>query len=92
MIETTEWAREILRKAHDAARRFNPTVHIRLARAGAGIQPLLAESPEDGDEPIEIDGVTVWIAAGFDGLIDIEEPHDHIVLRPAGSVPNERAH
>ena len=27
---------------------------------------------------------------GLDGLVDIEEPHDRVVLKPPGSAPNAR--
>jgi hypothetical protein len=31
------------------------------------------------------------VQAGLEGLIDIEEPHDRVVHRPAGSTPNDRS-
>lgn len=90
MLEFTDWAREILGKASEAARRLNPDARVRLARAGAGVQPLLAEEPRPGDEEISLGSATIWVEAGLDGLIDIEEPHDRIVLKPAGSPHNVR--
>jgi hypothetical protein len=90
MLEMTEWARDILTRSQHAARRFNPGATIRLASIGGRIEATLAEAPEPEDQPVELGEVTVYAEAGLDGLIDVEEPHDRIVLRPAGSRPNVR--
>jgi sporulation-control protein spo0M len=90
VIEVTEWARDILTRSHHAASRFNPGTTIRLARAGHEVQAQLAEAPEADDQPIVLGEVTVYVEAGLDGLVDVEEPHDRLVLRPAGSTPNIR--
>jgi hypothetical protein len=90
MVEFTDWARDILSRSQQAARRFNPDAVIRLARTGAGVQAVLAEGPEPGDQPEKVDGVTVYVESGLEGLVDVEEPHDRLVLRPAGSPPNVR--
>jgi hypothetical protein len=34
--------------------------------------------------------MTVLVEEGLEGLLDVEEPHDRLVLRPAGSTPNPR--
>jgi hypothetical protein len=90
MVEFTDWARDILSRSQEAARRFNAEAVIRLAWTGSGVQALLAEGPEPGDQAVEADGVTVYVQAGLEGLVDVEEPHDRLVLRPAGSPPNVR--
>jgi hypothetical protein len=90
MIEFTDWARDILSRSQQAARRFNPDAIIRLARTGAGVQAMLAEGPEPDDRAEEIGGVTVYVEADLEGLVDVEEPHDRLVLRPKGSTPNIR--
>ena len=90
MIEFTDWARDILSRSQQAARRFNPDAVIRLARTGAGVQAALADGPEPGDQEEEVDGVTVYVEAGLEGLVDVEEPHDRLVLKPPGSAPNVR--
>ncbi len=93
MIELTEWAREILSKSQEAAHRFNPDAKIRLTRSGESVQAVLAESPDPEDQEVEVrDGVTLFVERGLEGLVDVEEPHDRLVLRPAGSSPNPRAH
>ncbi len=92
MIEFTEWAREILNKSQAAAARFNPNAKIRLARVGGAVQAVLAEGPEPGDQSAQVDGMTLYFEEGLEGLVDVEEPHDRLVLKPLGSRPNVRGH
>ncbi len=92
MLELTEWAKEILARADAAARRFNPDVLIRLTRQGGGVQAVLAEEPADGDAALSLPTMTLYVERGLEGLVDVEEPHDRLVLRPAGSAPNARGH
>lgn len=90
MIEFTDWAKEILNKSQAAASRFNPDVKIRLARVGGAVQAVLAEAPEPGDQSAQVDGMTLYVEDGLEGLVDVEEPHDRLVLKPLGSRPNVR--
>ena len=90
-LEITEWATDLLRRSLTAARRFDPDVVIRVVPKGAGIDVQLAEAPAPDDLPSGIDDA-ITIAAGVTGLLDAQEPHSEFVLRPAGSIPNERAH
>ena len=90
VVEFTDWARDILWRSQQAARRFNPDAVIRLARTGGGVQALLAEGPEPGDHAETAGEVTVYVERGLEGLVDVEEPHDRLVLRPPGSTPNVR--
>lgn len=92
MLEVTDWARDILVRSQEAARRFDPDARIRLTRTARGVEAILTDAPDPGDEEHEIDGVTVYVEPGLEGLLDIEEPHDRLVLRPAGSAPNAREH
>lgn len=92
MIEITDWARDILGRSHQAASRFDPGVTIRLGRTSQGVQAVLAERPEPQDRPVSMAGFTLYVEEGLSGLIDVEEPHDRLVLRPAGSTPNAREH
>ena len=93
-LEFTEWARDILTRSQEAATRFNPDARVRIARTDAGpVGALLTEDAEPGDREVDVaPGVLVLVEEGLAGLIDIEEPHDRIVLRPAGSTPNTREH
>ena len=89
-MEFSDWAKDILSRSEQAARRFNPDAVIRLAHTPAGVQALLAEGPEPGDREEAAGETTVYVEAGLEGLVDVEEPHDRLVLRPAGSTPNVR--
>ena len=90
MIEVTDWATDILTRAHAAARRFDPHARIRLARVDRGVQAVLADAPRPGDREVEVGDMRLLVEEGLEGLLDVEEPHDRLVLRPAGSPPNLR--
>jgi len=90
MIEFTEWASQILSRTHEAARRFNPEATVRLAREGAGVVFALTDDRREGDEVIDGDGFVLLVEPGLEGLVDVEEPHDRLVLRPLGATPNAR--
>ena len=90
MIEVSDWARDILQRSHEAARRFNPKARIRLARRGGEVQAMFIDRPGPNDQAIQVGELTLFVEPGLDGLIDIEEPHDRLVLRPSGSRPNNR--
>ena len=90
MIEVTEWAEDILGRAQAAARRFNPEARIRLTRVEGGVHAVLAEGARPGDQEVEIGDMTLLVEEGLEGLLDVEEPHDRLVLRAAGSTPNPR--
>jgi hypothetical protein len=91
-IEFTEWAAEILAKAQTAAARFNPDARIRLARTDSGVEALLTDEPASDDQHVRVGEMTLFVEAGLEGLVDCQEPHDVLVLRPAGSAPNPRGH
>lgn len=93
-VELTDWARDILTRSAAAATRFNPDARVRIARTDAGpVEAGLTDEAQPGDREVEIsDGVRILIEEGLVGLIDVVEPHDRIVLRPAGSTPNPREH
>ena len=91
MIEFTDWARDILGRSQEAARRFNPEAKIRLAGTPAGVEARLTDRPELDDQQVDVAGVTLYVQAGLEGLVDIEEPHDRLVLRPPGSTHNPRS-
>jgi hypothetical protein len=87
MIEFTPRAAEILRRSIDAARRFNPEARIRVFRKGGTVEFALAAGPEPGDREVEGDGFQVLAEADIDGVVAVVEPHDQLVVRPAGSAP-----
>jgi hypothetical protein len=90
VIEFTDWAKDILTRSQEAARRFNPDARIRLARTGGAVQASLTDEPDATDEPVEVGPMTLYVERGLEGLVDVEEPHDRLVLRPVGSTPNPR--
>ena len=92
MIQVTEWAADILNRSQSAARRFNPDARIRLARAGPSVEARLTDQPSAEDVAVPIGDMTLYVEQGLEGLVDVEEPHDRLVLRPLGSVPNQRGH
>jgi hypothetical protein len=92
VIEVTEWARDILTRSHEAARRFNTDATIRLARTSTGVEAVLAEGPEPDDQVVRLGEATVYVESGLEGVVDVEEPHDRLVLKPPGAAPNPRGH
>jgi hypothetical protein len=90
VIEFTDWAKDILERAQSAARRFDPDVRIRLARVSGTIQATLAGAPSPNDQEVDVGEMTLLVESGLEGLVDVEEPHDRLVLRPSGSTPNVR--
>jgi hypothetical protein len=90
VIEVTDWAKDILNRAQEAAQRFNPEARIRLARFGNEVQAVLSPGPDPGDREVQLDTMTLYVEEGLEGLVDVEEPHDRLVLRPLGSPPNPR--
>lgn len=90
-IELTDWARDILARSQEAAGRFNAAARIRLARTSSGVQAVLTDQPAETDEAFDTGTMTLYVERGLEGLLDVEEPHDRLVLRPLGSTPNPRA-
>jgi hypothetical protein len=84
MIDVTAQAVDLLAKADSAARRFNPDARIRVVPDRVGVRFVLSEGPEVGDVVVDRDGVTFFVDATLDGIVDVEEPHDRLVLRPSG--------
>jgi hypothetical protein len=82
MIDVTARAAELLAKAASAARRFDPDACVRVVRDGATVRFELADGPGPGDVAVERGDVAFFAAADLDGLIDVEDPHDRLVLRP----------
>ena len=89
MITCSPRAADLLRTAEQAARRFNPDARIRLVGDDAGgVRFELAEGPEPGDEVVEHErGFTLLVASGLSGTVDVADPHDRLVLNPAGASP-----
>jgi Fe-S cluster assembly iron-binding protein IscA len=82
VIDVTARAADLLAKADSAARRFNPDARIRVVPEGVGVRFVLSDGPEDGDTVVERNGMTFFVDPTLDGVVDVEEPHDRLVLRP----------
>ena len=61
-----------------------------LATAAGSVQAQLTYRPEPDDQTIDLDTMTLYVQHDLSGLVDVEEPHDRLVLRPLGSPPNSR--
>jgi hypothetical protein len=86
VIEFTEWATDILRRSQEAARRFDPNATLRMARGTDGrAEFALTDEPKDGDLLVHGEGFDLLVQAGLDGVVDVVEPHDRLILRPPGS-------
>lgn len=83
-LEFTEWAVQILQRSHAAARRFNPDATVRLRRTPAGVGFDLVDEQPEGDELVTGDGFELWVERGLEGVVDVVEPHDQLILRPPG--------
>jgi hypothetical protein len=77
MVEVTDRAREVIRRALEAARRFQSEAVIRVIGAPDGVLAILAEEPEPDDEAL---GDGAFAAAGLAGTLDAGE-HDRLELR-----------
>jgi len=92
-IEFTGWARDILARTYAASARFNPDARIRLQRAGGeGVEFALTDQAEPGDALVEEEGFVLLIEAGLEGIVDVVEPHDRLILRPPGSTERSVPH
>jgi hypothetical protein len=94
VLTFTDWAIEILSRADEAARRFNPDARVRIVRdAGGDIHFELADEVDPADGIVEHpSGFTLLVSEGLEGTVDVVEPHDQLILRPPGDAErSERA-
>jgi Fe-S cluster assembly iron-binding protein IscA len=81
VIEISERAVELLAKAATAAKRFDPNACIRVVGDGDGVRFELTDAPGSDDLGIERSGFTLYVERELAGVVDVEEPHDRLVLR-----------
>jgi hypothetical protein len=85
MVEFTDWAIDILRRSDAAARRFDPDARVRLLRDGSGgVRFELTDEPAATDAVVADLGFSLFVEQGLEGTVDVVEPHDQLILRPAG--------
>ena len=85
MIGFTEWAIDIKSRSDAAARRFNPDARVRVIRDGEDVRFELTDAAGAGDQVVEREVFTLYVEAGLEGVVDVVEPHDRLILRPPGS-------
>jgi hypothetical protein len=85
VIEFTEWATDILSRSDAAARRFNPEARVRVIRDVKGVRFELTDRPGPDDQVVRREGFTLYVEPGLEGIVDVVEPHDQLILRPPGS-------
>jgi hypothetical protein len=85
MIEFTDWAVQILTRSQEAAQRFNSSAKLRMSEANGRIEFTITDEPAPSDRIVRGEGFTLYAAEGLEGIVDVEEPHDRLVLRPSGS-------
>jgi hypothetical protein len=82
VLEFTDWAIEILSRADEAARRFNPDVRVRVVRDASGVRFELTDEARPTDLVIDHpSGFTLLAEPGLEGTVDVVEPHDRLILR-----------
>jgi hypothetical protein len=86
VLEFTDWAIEILSRADEAARRFNPDVRVRIVRgADGGVRFELTDEADTTDLVVDHpSGFTLLVPEGLEGTVDVVEPHDQLILRAPG--------
>ncbi|HTG47327.1 MAG TPA: hypothetical protein VK646_06705 [Actinomycetota bacterium] len=79
MLRLTDRAREALLASQSAARRFDPSAHVRLLRVGGRLRTELVDAAEPGDEVVHLDGLDLFVQAGIVGTVDAAE-HNELTL------------
>lgn len=82
MLEVSESAMEVLERAHSAAARFNPAARVRVYRRGGSIETGFADSPEEGDAVLEVNGLPIFVEEGISGTLDVSAEHDRLIVLP----------
>jgi len=84
MLEITEDAMEVLKRAHGAAVRVNPEAKIRLALKGDELETSFVDGAEQDDEVHPLEEMTLYVARDVgDAILDTSEEHDRLILKRA---------
>lgn len=81
MLTITDAATAVLERAYDAAARFNPDARVRVWTEGGTVQTGFADAPKPGDTVVEHQGLTLFVAPGIEGTLDVTTQHDHLIVR-----------
>ena len=82
MLTFTDRAAEALLLFHNAAARWDPNARLRLEPSGSELTPRLAEGPADGDVPVQVGDITVFVPAGVEGTVDAGDHNILSVVEP----------
>jgi hypothetical protein len=82
MLTFTERAVEALALSHAAATRWDPDVQLRIVPNGTELTPKLASGPEEGDVPVAVGAITVFVPADLEGTVDASDHNDLVLVRP----------
>lgn len=83
MLEVTESAAAVLQRAHEAATRFNPDARIRVFLRDGVIETELTDAVKENDIEVEAEGIVFLVASDVgDGLLDVTDSHDRLVVKP----------
>lgn len=80
-MEISDAAAEVLERAYEAAARFNPDAKVRIYQLGDRIETGFADAPEEGDEVIEKQDMTIYVERGITGTLDTSEEHDRLIVK-----------
>ncbi len=80
MLEVTEAAADVLRRAYDAAHRFNPDAKVRVFLRGAAVETGFADKPEPNDTQVDCEGMTIFVGSGVEGKLDTSPEHDRLIV------------
>lgn len=80
MLEVTEAAADVLRRAYDAAHRFNAQAKVRVFLRGDAVETGFADNAEPGDTQIECDGMTIIVGPDVEGKLDTSPEHDRLIV------------
>src|SRR3990172_6801586 len=72
---------------------LNPDETVGLQRGDAGVEFALTDERHDGDMLVSREGYDLWVESGLEGIVDVIEPHDRLILRAPGDPERSvRAH
>ena len=80
-LEITQAATYVLERAYEAASRFNPDAKVRLYRLGDTVETTFADAPEENDEVIEHEGLTIFVEKEINGTLDVSAEHEKLLVR-----------
>lgn len=81
VLQITEAATDVLKRAYDAAARLNPDAKVRIYRIGDRVETSFADAPQPTDATIEHEGLTLFVEEGIEGTLGVSAEHDRLIVR-----------